>query len=903
MKKLLLSFLLLFSLGAFGQVLYVHTDDLPVKPYNIYENNPFNPSVATQFRDGYLVQPIVIFGPGNIIPLHANLNDEESPRVTYFFEPQQECIMDTFKIYFNGGNYVSHPTEVWARKTGTNYEVKIAEYASDVVDQWRLIPIADSNRVPLDYVTIIGGVPYGTGPDDLTGRGLGDVWGSECRFAGRYKPIPGTGHPLKPSQYGGTFGTHSFYWDIMKDDTNGIGYENEVTGKTDRLREMGLEISRVYIRHRYNEPTATPDVYAFSPGGTNWHQDSVGDILHRVGAKMLLTTMGSPLYIEQTWPDADSQFVTYAAHGFGVGWSVRGRFTVDGFKWLRCNATLPTPIFDPAVDDPSYLDGVILRVPDADHFVVGEVAHKFNTGNPLGLLPNTQYWMSTTTSGPNFTSTMPGSGYAHVPVFKTDATGEATVTRSTNPYWESTWAPCAFEDRDRRTDPNVYMHSARLAWVQAAREGRNTSNPDYLMGSYWDNPAPFVPDDHLRKGTGSVDIQEPLNEVELDFWTGPFFTKHYMSPEQMAAFMSAYYDADMGRMVYDSTWGPGVGIGVKNADPSMMVSMPGLSNPSPGFLLGMFKWIEKHRGYKPDGTLNIPFDIVNYHNYSIDVSTQYGGASTGMPVELSQSLVNASNFQKLLMQYTNGMPYMVTEIGWDYLPLSRFQAPAYGRFSTYEAVGNWDVRARLAYCQFGIKYMTYFKMFADDSTNPEQFRSMAQVKMSYTNAYQRYPNADYMAQTKWMSKYYYDSTRRNDSIYCLKFRDSATGLTCYPIWSVEQTYPMMRIKFVPGTDSGGIHNLWSYGFVERTGTYRLYLPGNPLIRIKTLVPGHLTPDSTADIQVTGGYYDVNYNAVPTFIQVLTPEGETSGGGGGEPPPPTRYFRRIFINAVRRLIRT
>jgi len=71
----------------------------------------------------------------------------------------------------------------------------------------------------------------------------------------------------------------------------------------------------------------------------------------------------------------------------------------------------------------------------------------------------------------------------------------------------------------------------------------------------------------------------------------------------MAALMSACYDGHEGAL--------GAGVGIKTADPSMVVVMPGLSDFAFDYASKMGDWFSKNR---KDGKW--PCDIINYHHYS-----------------------------------------------------------------------------------------------------------------------------------------------------------------------------------------------------------------------------------------------------------------------------------------------
>ena len=110
----------------------------------------------------------------------------------------------------------------------------------------------------------------------------------------------------------------------------------------------------------------------------------------------------------------------------------------------------------------------------------------------------------------------------------------------------------------------------------------------------------------------------------------------------------------------------GTGVGVKNADPAMQVVMGGLAAPTPDYVRGMVDWCRQYRGYKADGSVNLCWDVINYHQYFNDASTSQGGSSThGAAPEVSDAGTVAKAFVQMAHQIAADMPIWITKTGYD----------------------------------------------------------------------------------------------------------------------------------------------------------------------------------------------------------------------------------------------
>src|SRR5947209_7399501 len=123
-----------------------------------------------------------------------------------------------------------------------------------------------------------------------------------------------------------------------------------------------------------------------------------------------------------------------------------------------------------------------------------------------------------------------------------------------------------------------------------------------------------------------VHYLEFLNEHD-SYWNGEYA---YMSRYKLAAFLSDIYYCN--KITMDVGFGKGVGVGIKNADSSLKLVIGGLSMASTDALRAIWDWSREHRGYKADGSVDLPYDVINYHKYSTDGKAQFGAPNTtGMP--------------------------------------------------------------------------------------------------------------------------------------------------------------------------------------------------------------------------------------------------------------------------------
>jgi hypothetical protein len=366
--------------------------------------------------------------------------------------------------------------------------------------------------------------------------------------------------------------------------------------------------------------------------------------------------------------------------------------------------------------------------------------------------------------------------------------------------------------------PASYIDQARAAFQYAARYGNNKNIDNSLV--YYDH-APYA--NVVVKpivGLGYVHYMECNNEVDRT-WKG---AKAHQSPQEYAANLSAFYDGDMGKL--------GKNAGVKNADPNMIVVMAGLAAPDADYVVKMIEWCKQHRGYKPDGTVNLCFDVINYHFYNDD-SKPGRDRTTGKAPELSLGGKYADDFVAMSKKYANNMDVWITEAGYDINPGSPQRAIKIGNKSPLITQADWILRSSFMYTRHGLKSAYYYMLDDAGANQPGQYATCGFVD----NGKKR-PVADYFLQTKkLLGDYKYEQTISSD--------------------------PMVDVY---KNDGKKIYVLWIPDEVGRKAVYNLNLKGIASAKIHRLVVG--ADDMKTEIAaVKNGTLQLQVTETPVFIEV------------------------------------
>jgi hypothetical protein len=178
-------------------------------------------------------------------------------------------------------------------------------------------------------------------------------------------------------------------------------------------------------------------------------------------------------------------------------------------------------------------------------------------------------------------------------------------------------------------------------------------------------------------GAGWLDAIEVRNEPN-GYWAGP---ESYMTPVEQAALLSACFDGHEGTVGINKDI-----IGARKADPSVLVSMGGLSGATQVALDNvavMRLWFQAKREDK-----RFAADVLNFHFYCNDDQTSKGAS----PEEC--------DFERVMLKLTawrdTNEPHLqvwLTEFGYDTSPLSPNLAPQYGPYDAQAVQGMWLIRS------------------------------------------------------------------------------------------------------------------------------------------------------------------------------------------------------------------
>ncbi|GAB3926555.1 hypothetical protein [Mucilaginibacter myungsuensis] len=279
-------------------------------------------------------------------------------------------------------------------------------------------------------------------------------------------------------------------------------------------------------------------------------------------------------------------------------------------------------------------------------------------------------------------------------------------------------------------DPASYYKQALVAFQFAARYGSNTAVDPWQVKV---NTTPRWTNDPVNEkkiGLGLVKYIECDNERDK-WWKGPA-TKQ--TAEEYAANMSAFYDGHKGTM--------GANAGVKTADPNMLVVMGGIATCDTMYVQRMINWCKTNRGYRADGSVNLCFDVINYHYYSSEGRVNpFVQGYKGIAPELSMAGEVADAFVRLGKAY--GLPVWVTEAGYDVNQGSWQKVPPVGSKSVLLTQADWVLRTSLLYARHGIQSLYHYLLFDANDGDPTQYATSG-----LNDPTKRRPAADYILQTK-----------------------------------------------------------------------------------------------------------------------------------------------------------
>ncbi|GAB3944725.1 hypothetical protein GCM10028805_12650 [Spirosoma harenae] len=322
-------------------------------------------------------------------------------------------------------------------------------------------------------------------------------------------------------------------------------------------------------------------------------------------------------------------------------------------------------------------------------------------------------------------------------------------------------------------NPLSYVEQAKVAFQYAARYGKNTSVDPALVkvnpNPRWTNDPPNV----VKIGLGLINYIECDNERDK-WWRGRLA---YQTGREYAANMSAFYDGHKNTM--------GAGVGVKNADPSMTVVMGGLCSIANGtdYIRGMIDWCKEFRGYKPDGRVDLCWDVINYHLYPDNSNSMQNGSgpsARGAAPEVSVAAQVVRNVLKLAHDACYDMPVYVSESGYDLNQGSPLRAIAIGNKSVMTTQADWNLRTALLYGREGVDRVDFYQTYDQNLDCSTQFCSMGFINANFT----RKPTADYFYQAKKLIGDYVfkESLSTNPNVD----RYEHNGRSIYALWIPDE---------------------------------------------------------------------------------------------------------------------
>jgi len=298
------------------------------------------------------------------------------------------------------------------------------------------------------------------------------------------------------------------------------------------------------------------------------------------------------------------------------------------------------------------------------------------------------------------------------------------------------------------TDPRSYIDQAKVAFQFIARYGNNSKlNPSLVKvntAKRWTGDQR----NEVKIGMNLIKYIECDNERDK-WWKG---RKAYQTAREYAANLSAFYDGHKNTM--------GLGVGVKNADDKVQVVMAGVALANTDYLRGMIDWCKEFRGYKKDGTINVCWDIINYHLYTNDPAKERGMAPEKSAVGVDAVAI-AKEFISVANQYLNGMPVWVTEAGYDINQGSRNKAIPIRNKTAFQTQADWMLRTSLLYARNGIQKLFFYQLYDDTPNSNGLYATSGLIKSDET----RRPAADFLYQTnKLFGNYSYQKTLSQDPI-------------------------------------------------------------------------------------------------------------------------------------------
>lgn len=306
-----------------------------------------------------------------------------------------------------------------------------------------------------------------------------------------------------------------------------------------------------------------------------------------------------------------------------------------------------------------------------------------------------------------------------------------------------------------RLKPKSYIDQSRAIFQFVARYGSNRNIDTSILVVH---RIPRWPNDEVNKvqvGTNLIRYVECANEPDK-WWRGEYGRQ---TASEYAANLSAFYDGHKGTL--------GKGVGAKTADPNIKVVMGGIARPDINYVKEMVEWCKKHRGYKADGSIDLCFDVINFHYYSNDNTSWFRKLKikrqNGIAPELTDLGDIADGFVSYAKELGKNIEVWNTETGYDLREESIQAAIPIGAKSILLTQADWILRTSLMSARHGLNRVFFYIAYDTDAPGVKSEYPFGTSGLLAEG--RRRPAADYIYQTtKLMGEYTFDSTISKDPI-------------------------------------------------------------------------------------------------------------------------------------------
>lgn len=338
----------------------------------------------------------------------------------------------------------------------------------------------------------------------------------------------------------------------------------------------------------------------------------------------------------------------------------------------------------------------------------------------------------------------------YLPEYSTE-NADGTIT-----YYNSSY-------RLAKKNPSSYISYGKMYYQFVGRYGNNQAIDISTLSQYTEPRFTNDPINTVKKALGYLDAVEMGNEQNKN-WGG---LASYQNPDECAAMCSCLYDGHKNTL--------GVGVGIKNADPNMVVYMNGIASVDPSYIVGMVEWCRENRGYRADGSIDICWDVINYHSYSNNKEgEQYdssGEPRKGVSVDTSKLDKKVSEFLQVSAEYCGDIPVALTETGWDINPTTQ-SARVIGTRSVLDVQADWHIQSVIKYASKGLKHLFTYQLKDDDSESTTQYFSCGHFNEEPNYGLSKRIVAWYSEQLLSLFGDYYFTETINENPVVLKFKNS-----------------------------------------------------------------------------------------------------------------------------------